>query len=153
MLVVSRSEWITPKDEVSLAVRHAISAAVGGVHWVTTRRIAVVDDDPSVRRVIARSIRSLSHEAVEYTSAEEFLAVGPRGFDCLFVDLHMPGMGGIELLARLAELGISVPAVVVTARPLPSTLEHARAHGAAALLRKPFDLASLEATIRNVADG
>ena len=75
------------------------------------RLVAVVDDDISVRESLESLIRSVRIEVNVFVSAEEFLnSVHPREADCLVLDVHLPGMTGIELHRHLLALNRKVPA-------------------------------------------
>ncbi len=67
--------------------------------------IAIVDDDPSVRRGLERLIRSMGWKAETFASAQEFLAC-PRteAPGCLVLDLQLPGLSGLDL-----QMGVSLP--------------------------------------------
>ena len=83
---------------------------------MTGKRIVhVVDDDAAVRRALARLLRSEGLEAVAYETAQAVLNAAPSlSSGCILLDLQMPGMDGLELLARLGQLGIELPVIVVT---------------------------------------
>jgi FixJ family two-component response regulator len=102
-------------------------------------RIAVVDDDESVRQGLANLINSVGYEAELYASAEEFLAC-PEASEaaCLALDLRMPGMGGLELQRRLATRGGGPPVIIITAHGDDEARAEALAAGAVAFLKKPF---------------
>ena len=102
-------------------------------------RIAVVDDDESVRQGLANLISSVGYEAELYASAEEFLAC-PEASEaaCLALDLRMPGMGGLELQRRLATRGGGPPVIIITAHGDDEARAEALAAGAVAFLKKPF---------------
>ena len=60
--------------------------------------IAIVDDDPSVRRGLERLIRSAGWNAESFASAQEFLArAGTEAPSCLVLDLQLPGLSGLDL--------------------------------------------------------
>ena len=106
--------------------------------------IAIVDDDPSVLKALARLLRSRALEVRTYTSAREFLAVLPVGLpECLIVDLQMPEMTGLELQRQLARSGIRIPTIVITAHNEPGARERCESAGAAAFLSKPLQDTSL----------
>jgi FixJ family two-component response regulator len=108
--------------------------------------IAIVDDDPSVRRALLRVVTSAGYEAVAFASAFEFLAwlsVGRAA--CLILDIHMDRMSGLELQERL-----SVPVIFITAHDDASTLARIEQSTAAAHLTKPFDTATILDAIRHV---
>ena len=102
-------------------------------------RIAVVDDDESVRQGLANLISSVGHEAELYASAEELLASPKAGeAACLVLDLRMPGMGGLELQRRLAARSGGPPVIIITAHSHDEARAEALAAGAVAFLNKPF---------------
>jgi FixJ family two-component response regulator len=112
--------------------------------------IAIVDDDPSVLRALARLLRARALEARTYTSAREFLTALPDGLpECLIVDLQMPDMTGLELQRYLTRRGILIPTIVITAHDEAGARERCESAGAAAFLLKPLQDTSLLATIDN----
>jgi FixJ family two-component response regulator len=102
-------------------------------------RIAVVDDDESVRQGLANLISSVGYEAELYASAEEFLA-RPKADEaaCLVLDLRMPGMSGLELQRRLAAHSGAPPVIIITAHGDDEARAETLAAGAVAFLNKPF---------------
>lgn len=124
---------------------------------MTARRplVGIVDDDESVCRAMKRLIRSLEMEADTFHSGTSFLelyqAMPSSRPDCLILDLQMPGMDGLEVQERLAELNSSIPIVFITAHDAPGMRERALSAGAIAYLRKPFDdellVAALDAAL------
>ena len=102
--------------------------------------IAIVDDDPSVRRGLERLIRSAGWKAEAYASAQEFLA-SPRADapSCLVLDLQLPGLSGLDLQKRMAEVGLETPIVFLTGHGnIPASVQAMKA-GAVEFLTKPFD--------------
>lgn len=78
--------------------------------------VAVVDDDESLCRAMARLLRAGGLEPVAYHSAEAFLDDRKRpDFDCLVLDIRLTGMSGIELSRRLLSSGSTTPVVFLTA--------------------------------------
>ena len=109
--------------------------------------VAIVDDDPSVRRAFARLLRACDYPVETYASAEDFLATSdPSGIACLVVDVQMPGMTGLQLLEQLAPSGAMPPTLIITAYDDGTTAAQARRHGAGFLL-KPFESATLLAAV------
>lgn len=103
-------------------------------------RIAVVDDDLSVRRALPRLLRSAGHETRTFASAQEFFNSDFAAVaDCLVLDIHLERLSGFELLERLRAQGSQIPAIFITAYADDASRERARSLGAAAYLRKPFD--------------
>src|SRR5690242_21347869 len=77
--------------------------------------IAIVDDDPSVRRGLERLIRSVGWKAETFGSAQEFLASArTEGPTCIVLDLQMPGLSGLELQKQMTEAGVETPIVFLT---------------------------------------
>jgi FixJ family two-component response regulator len=102
--------------------------------------VAIVDNEASVRKALARLLRAAGFEAHEFASGMEFLdAIPVRRYDCVVLDLHMPGMSGFDLQRDDALARAGLPTVVITAHDEPGTRQKCLALGAAAYLRKPFD--------------
>jgi FixJ family two-component response regulator len=84
--------------------------------WPGAVNVAIVDDDESFRRAFARLLRASGMTPFPFGSAEEFLAVrAPPKFDCLVLDIQLPGMAGRELYRQLNSLGYGTPVIFVTA--------------------------------------
>ncbi|MGZ9066919.1 MAG: response regulator transcription factor [Burkholderiales bacterium] len=104
------------------------------------RRIAVVDDEESVRKALQRLLRSAGMDVETYSSGAEFLDAMPNGVpDCVVLDLHMPQVSGFEVQAGLAKFSTRVPVVVITGHDTPAARARAIAGGADAYLLKPID--------------
>jgi FixJ family two-component response regulator len=99
--------------------------------------VGVVDDDESIRRSVARLLRAVGMHAITYASAEAFRAdlKAPR-FDCLVLDVQLPGMSGIDLRNQLAAEGSATPVIFVTAYDDPTALEDAMAGPCAGFFHK-----------------
>jgi FixJ family two-component response regulator len=116
------------------------------------RRIAVVDDDPSVCKALARLLRASDLDADAYGSAQQFLeSLQTSAPDCLVLDLQMPAMNGLALQRELGRAGMRLPIVVITGHDEPGMQARCLAAGAAVYLRKPLEertlLAAIEAAI------
>ena len=107
---------------------------------MVTRTIAVIDDDASVRRAFSRLLRAAGFDVSPYASGQEFLDSrdDPRP-DCAVLDMHMPGLSGLELQQRLNETGVRIPMIVITADMELQSCQAALDEGAVAYLRKPVD--------------
>jgi FixJ family two-component response regulator len=116
--------------------------------------IAIVDDDPSVLKALARFLMLRAIEVRTYESARDFLASLPDGMpdelpECLIVDLQMPEMSGLELQRHLNRAGIRIPTIVITADREAEMREQCEAAGAETYLLKPLQDTSLLAAIEN----
>jgi FixJ family two-component response regulator len=101
--------------------------------------IAVVDDDSSVRKALARLLEANSFDTETYGSAQEFLdSLKQKKPACLVLDLHMPDFGGLELQHHLRRNGIKIPTVIITAHNEIGLRERCSSAGAAAFLVKPL---------------
>ena len=110
--------------------------------------IAIVDDEESVRRALARML-SVSAFAVEtFGSGQDFIdSLSTRRPDCVVLDYQMPGLTGRDVQRRLALLQISLPIIVVTAHDQAALREQCLADGALAYLAKPLQRERLVTTI------
>lgn len=115
---------------------------------MTTPFVAVVDDDEALCSPLVDLMRSIGYRAEPFTSAETFFeSVNLFGLDCIIVDIHMPGMGGLNLVRELRGQGIKTPVILITARPERCLDAEAISIGALCLLRKPFETSSLLALV------
>jgi FixJ family two-component response regulator len=111
-------------------------------------RVAILDDDPSVRTAIKRLLDVSGMIADTFTtSVELFNAMETASPDCILVDLYMPTLGGLEVLNYLRVTGINVPVIVMTAHDDPAARVSCLKAGAIAYLRKPIEGAELLDTI------
>lgn len=111
-------------------------------------RVAVIDDDASVRRSVGNLLGSVGFAVEGYASAEEFLERAPTGIDCLVLDLKLPKMSGFELLERLRQSQPELRVVLITAHGGEETRRRALALGAATFLSKPFRTDELVTAVR-----
>ena len=104
--------------------------------------IAVVDDDQSVCRALDRLLHSLGMNTQTFASGSEFLAFidAMPSFhpDCVVLDLHMPGVNGLDVQERLTRDHHPLSVIFITAYDEAGTRERALEGGAVAFLRKPF---------------
>jgi len=104
--------------------------------------VAVVDDDQSVCRAMERLLKSIGMDTHTFASGGEFLAFiqAMPSFhpDCVLLDLHMPGLNGLDVQERLTMDGSPLSVIFITAYDEAGTRERALEGGAVAFLRKPF---------------
>ena len=98
-----------------------------------------MDDDASVREALAGLIRSAGLRVETFASAQEFLA-RPRADapGCLVLDVRLPGLSGLDLQKRMAEINFDIPIVFITGHGDVPTSVQAMKAGAAEFLTKPF---------------
>lgn len=117
----------------------------------TNQLICVVDDDPSMSRMLCRAIKAVGLRVDAFGSAEEFLgSEASRASVCLILDVNLPGMSGLELQERLSESRQEVPIIFMSAQADETTQRRALKAGAVGFLRKPFSIDSLLATLRSI---
>jgi FixJ family two-component response regulator len=101
--------------------------------------IAVVDDEESVRRALARMLSASQLDVDVFGSGQEFLdSLRTRRPDCVVLDYQMPGLTGRDVQRQLAEAQIRLPIIVVTAHDQPALREQCLADGAVAYIAKPL---------------
>jgi FixJ family two-component response regulator len=130
-------------------VTHSSSTSLEDV--IESPLIAVIDDDASFNTAIGRLLRLSGFRTQSFGSAEDFLQQ-PTSAHCLVLDLHLSGMSGLDLQARLVEEGRPVPIVFVTAMEDSGIRLRAMQAGAAAYLEKPFDEHRLLEVLSRVID-
>lgn len=114
--------------------------------------VALVDDDAEIRGAMESLLRSHGVTMYAFESAEAFLErADDAELGCLITDLHMPGIGGIELLKRLRQRGVGYPIIVMSARESAQAV--ARAYGADACVSKPVDAKELMRWLVRLASG
>src|SRR5215467_10780767 len=102
--------------------------------------VFVVDDDDAVCVALSRLFRTAGLHVETFGTAAELLdAERLEDADCLVLDVHLPDLSGLELQAKLAELGLELPIVFITGRgDIPMSVRAMKA-GALEFLTKPFD--------------
>jgi two-component system response regulator FixJ len=117
-------------------------------------RVAIVDDEESIRRSLLRLFRLTDFDATAYESAQDFLDALPTARpDCVLLDLKMPGMSGIDLLRRLAHVEDAPPVIVVTADSADRLRDECLRLGSKIWLQKPVDSQILIDSVRDVVEG
>jgi FixJ family two-component response regulator len=102
------------------------------------RVVLVIDDDPAVCSSLKFSLEVEGFAVRIYPGAYELLNEADLpAKSCLLIDYHMPVMNGLELLARLRDRGITLPAMVITSQPNRRLRERIAAAGVP-LVEKPF---------------
>ncbi len=111
--------------------------------------VHIIDDDDALRDSIRLFLASEGFEVQTYASALEFVgALGSLPSGCIVTDVRMPGMSGMELLARISALGRTMPVIVVTGHADVALAVTAMKEGAVDLLEKPFKSEDLTGAVR-----
>ena len=115
--------------------------------------IAIVDDDTSAREGLQSLIRSAGWRAETFGSAQEFLACrGGEMPGCLVLDLQLPGLSGLDLQKRMAEIDLEIPIVFLTCHgDIPASVRAIKA-GAFEFLTKPVEAENLLRAIEEAVD-
>ena len=101
--------------------------------------IALVDDEESVRRALARMLSASQFDVDVFATGQEFLdSLRTRLPDCVVLDYQMPGLTGRDVQRQLSLGQIHLPIIVVTAHDQPALREQCLADGAVAYLSKPL---------------
>jgi EAL domain-containing protein (putative c-di-GMP-specific phosphodiesterase class I) len=128
------------------------SSALSTVSALDAAAILFVDDEEKVRTSIARLLRRAGHRVTEAASGRAALtALTAERFDVVLSDVHMPSLGGIELLRRVREFDLDVPVLLMTGAPTIETAAQAVRYGAIEYLVKPVDREVLEEAILRAA--
>jgi len=115
---------------------------------MTKPSILLIDDDDSLRRVMEFSLVEAGYIVRPAASGEEGLRLFEQGsFDAVITDITMPGMNGMEVLARVREREVGIPVVVITAYGTIESAVEAMKKGAFDYITKPFNRDELRLTI------
>jgi FixJ family two-component response regulator len=121
----------------------------------TTQKSTVylVDDDPTVLKMLQALVETIGVDVRAYASAREFLeAYRPTSCECLVCDLRMPDIDGMELQKRMSAIGAALPIIFLTGFAEVSTAVEAMQHGAFDFLEKPFGAQALLGKIQAALD-
>jgi len=115
--------------------------------------VFVIDDDVEVRMSIQGLLKAAGLHSESFGTAEDFLANKvPDGPSCLVLDVSLPGVGGLELQRKLADVGVPIPIIFITGHgDIPMTVKAIKS-GAVEFLTKPFDDEDLLNAIQQAFD-
>ena len=114
----------------------------------TCGSILLVEDEPRLRRTLARSLQGRDFQVAEATTAAEAIdAVSAGHYDLMLLDVNLPDATGWDVLRELRATGREVPVVVLSAvPPSPARVREFRPFG---VLHKPFPMDALLRLIRS----
>lgn len=103
--------------------------------------ILIVDDEPQVAEVLAKSLSRQGHRTTIVHSGEEALkAIGNGAPDALFLDVSMPGINGLEVLSQVRRTRPQLAVVIITGHATPEEVEEVKRLGAVDVIPKPAAL-------------
>ncbi len=115
--------------------------------------VSVVEDDEPTRDMICEIVSVMGLKVNPFVSAEDFLQRYTKSqLECMILDIRMPGISGMELLAELADRKINIPTIIVTGHgDIPMAVEAVRI-GAVDFLEKPFREQTLWKSIKKALE-
>ena len=115
------------------------------------QHVLIVDDDKAVREALEFALRLQGFNVYAYSGGDELLAgIDLEHAGCLIVDDKMPNMDGLELIGRLRERRIPVPAILMTTHATDRLHARAAVAGVRVVLEKPFLENALAASIETL---
>ena len=104
-----------------------------------TRTVYIVDDDAIVRRSCATLVQNAGHAPHPFASGEDFVeALDYLDDGCVLLDVHMPGLSGLDVQDRLTDRGSDMPVIIMTGESDIPTAVRAIKQGAMHFIEKPF---------------
>lgn len=114
-------------------------------------RLLLVEDDLAIQRFVAQALIEAGYQVDTATNAKQAEGFAVEGIhDALIVDLGLPDMDGLDLIARCRAQGSSAPVLILSARRSVDERVKGLEHGGDDYLTKPFALAELMARLRNL---
>lgn len=114
-------------------------------------RILLAEDDESLRRLLAQNLERAGHEVDAFEDGDgAWEALDQASYDLLLTDIVMPGLDGIELARRAAEVDPGMKIVFITGFAAVALAQATAAPKAAKVLSKPFHLRDLVAEVERV---
>src|SRR6266436_6350976 len=115
--------------------------------------ILIVDDDAVARRLVENMVQKCGYETLVVESGDVAIAMltapDAPGIDAVVLDLVMPGLDGMGVLAKIREAGLSIPVVVQTAHGGIDNVVSAMRAGAQDFVVKPVGIERLQVSLRN----
>lgn len=114
-------------------------------------KVLIVDDDPGIRNTISELIQELGYSAetaADGVDAVKLLDSGP--YLCVFTDIMMPNMSGLELIKKIKAQDISLPIIVITGYASLEIAIDAMKYGASDFISKPFKVKQIELLLNKV---
>jgi two-component system NtrC family response regulator len=116
-------------------------------------KLLFADDERSLQELMSLELPRIGHEVTVCPDGLTAVAALERNtYDCIIVDLDMPGLGGIDVIAKAKELVPETDAIVMTGKSSLGTAIAALRHGAFDYITKPCKLVELNSVLQRVAD-
>jgi CheY-like chemotaxis protein len=108
-------------------------------------RIVIIDDEPAVAGALAEAILGQGHTATVAHSGQEGLdRIDAERPDAVFLDIKMPGLGGLDVLRAIRQGHGDLPVVLITGRANAEQLAEARRLGITGVIQKPLGLRNMQ---------
>jgi len=104
------------------------------------KQVLLIDDDPAIHDLVSYALRTTAQVVGCGTATEGLAALHAKPFDLLLLDLGLPDLHGLDVLARLRQAGIHTRIVIITADDTPESLLRAIRQNTYEYLRKPFTM-------------
>jgi len=116
--------------------------------------IIIVDDEPQVAEVLAASLKRQGHATTVVHSGRDALErLKSTAFDAMFLDVSMPGMNGLDVMAEVRQLRPSLAVVVITGHATPEEIEDVKKLGAVDVIQKPSALTHYHQALERLRAG
>ena len=116
-------------------------------------RILLIDDDPSVRDSMERTIRTAGYAVQSAANGEDGFELARDGsFDVILSDMRMPGISGLDILRRLREIKVDAAFIIMTGFGTVDTAVEAMKLGAVDFVQKPFFRDELLMRVRSASE-
>lgn len=118
-----------------------------------TKRVLVVDDEPSMRIALSESLESCGYKVeVSESGADALEKFQEDKFEVVITDMRMSGIGGMDVLRGIKKVSSKTPVIVITAYGTVNTAVEAMKEGAADFIMKPFSIDHLESLVKRVVN-
>jgi len=104
------------------------------------KQVLLIDDDPAIHDLVSYALRNVAQVVGCGTATEGLAALHAKPFDLLLLDLGLPDLHGLDVLARLRQAGSNTRIVIITADDTPESLLRAIRQNTYEYLRKPFTM-------------
>jgi DNA-binding NtrC family response regulator len=143
-------------DSKPLSPARAIAGSIGprtpATEPVNRLKVLFADDEPALQELMHLELPRMGHEVTVCPDGHTAVAALEKNtYDCIIVDLDMPGLSGIQVIGKCKDLSPDTDAVVLTGKSSFDTAVQALRHGAIDYLTKPCKLVDLKALLMRVA--